>query len=195
MSVTGPEAVEQSFRDRLANGKPSRRTKVWVGVFCVLLLAVWQARPISFWLTKQWISLRFPDVQSITTTDLAGWIDSKSRRAPLLLDVREEEEYELSHLPEAVRIQPGTSPLEALKGLAPDTPVVTYCSVGYRSAIAARLLRDGGHTNVVNLEGSIFQWANEGRPLEDAQGPASRVHPFSSWVRWLVVPSHRAAIP
>ena len=50
-------------------------------------------------------------------------------------------------------------------GIAKDAPIVTYCSVGYRSGKMAERLQAAGYTNVRNLEGSIFKWANEHRPL------------------------------
>ena len=43
-----------------------------------------------------------------------------------------------------------------------------------------------GFTRVYNLEGSIFKWANEHRPLVDRSGPASVVHPYNRiWGRLL----------
>ena len=63
------------------------------------------------------------------------------------------------------------------KGLQSDEKVdlVCYCSVGYRSSIVAeqilKLKEDGQlpqGLRPVNLEGSIFQWASEGRSLTSA---------------------------
>ena len=70
----------------------------------------------------------------------------------------------------------------ALPGVARDIPVVTYCAVGYRSAEFAARLGAAAFTHVQNLEGSIFRWANEHRPLVSDGAPAWRVHPYSkSW--------------
>lgn len=52
-------------------------------------------------------------------------------------------------------------PLKLLADIKPDSHIVVYCSVSYRSSILARRLQDMGFTNVYNLEGSIFKWANE----------------------------------
>ena len=50
---------------------------------------------------------------------------------------------------------------------------------------AAKLQRRG-YTNVHNLEGSIFEWANSGRALSRADGPATAVHPYDAeWGRLL----------
>ena len=59
------------------------------------------------------------------------------------------------------------------------------------SELARRLMKNG-ITNVFNLEGSIFQWANEGRALAGTNGPAAKVHPYND--RWgaLLKPEVRA---
>jgi hypothetical protein len=70
--------------------------------------------------------------------------------------------------------------------LKKETPIVTYCAVGYRSGEMAERLRAAGFTNVRNLEGSIFAWANEHRPLVQENERATRVHPYNGfWGRLL----------
>lgn len=104
-----------------------------------------------------------------------------------LLDVRHREEYAVSHLPGALQIdmhRDEDALREALSKAAPDlspeTPIVVYCSVGWRSAAMARRLSEMGYTQVQNLEGSIFAWAHADLPLENADGPTSTVHPYSA---------------
>ena len=64
---------------------------------------------------------------------------------------------------------------------------VVYCSVGYRSAKAAQELMNSGITGVLNLEGSIFQWANEDRPVFQGTRVVDEVHPYSRfWKRLLL---------
>jgi rhodanese-related sulfurtransferase len=125
---------------------------------------------------------QFPQVQWITTRELADWLEDRHRPPPVLLDVRTVEEWNVSHLPVARRVDPGASAEMALPGAARDVPVVTYCAVGYRSAEFSTRLGAAGFTHVQNLEGSIFRWANEHRPLVSDGAPASRVRPYSkSW--------------
>jgi rhodanese-related sulfurtransferase len=95
----------------------------------------------------------------------------------LLLDVRTREEFEVSHLRGAVHVPPdaAASVLREPK----DRPVVTYCSVGYRSGGFAQKLHAAGFTNVANLEGSIFRWANEGRPVFRGSQEVTEVHPYN----------------
>lgn len=132
----------------------------------------------------------FPAVTSISTESLAAWLATSTRVPPLLLDAREPEEYAVSHLPGARRIDPDVS-AEALaaalpEDLDPHRPVVVYCSVGYRSARVADRLAAVGVRDVRNLEGSIFRWANEGRPVVRDGELVQTVHPYDgTWGRLL----------
>ena len=136
------------------------------------LLAAWFVWPGVTWpAIKARIAKEFPNVKSIGTAELA-----KVQPKPVLLDVRTAAEFDVSHLAGARRMDPEAA--AASVTLPKNTPIVTYCSVGYRSAKFAQRLQEAGFTNVRNLEGSIFQWANEGRPIE----PSAKVHPYNK--RW-----------
>ena len=100
----------------------------------------------------------------------------------MLLDARTEEEYAVSHLDRAQLISPnsdGTLP-ESLREIAKDAPIVVYCSVGYRSAKVAQQMMQAGFCQVFNLEGGLFEWANEGRSMVRDGQPTSSVHPYSA---------------
>jgi rhodanese-related sulfurtransferase len=132
------------------------------------------------------IHAKFPDVSTIQPAELSGWMNDSKRLPPLLLDVREEQEYAVSHLPGAHRAQSDAVAQLRQLGAMEETPIVVYCSVGYRSALMAQKLQKAGFTNVRNLEGSIFAWANEGRPLVNSNGATSGAHPFNAlWGRYL----------
>jgi rhodanese-related sulfurtransferase len=149
-------------------------------------LALLSVRSIDWFLLKQSLRHRFPKVEWITTAQLADWLADKQRQPPVLLDVRTEEEWNVSHLPGARRVEPNASTEKATAGLPKETPIVTYCAVGYRSGSLATELRAAGFTSVRNLEGSIFQWANEHRPLVREDEPVTTVHPYSNlWGRLL----------
>lgn len=131
----------------------------------------------------QTLRQKFPDVPVITTEELAA-IPEADR--PFLLDVRDEKEFVVSHLPGAHRAETNVTGQLTRLGISREDSIVLYCSVGYRSAHMARKLRKAGYENVRNLEGSIFAWANEGRPLVDATGPARGVHPYDrKWGQFL----------
>jgi rhodanese-related sulfurtransferase len=135
---------------------------------------------------KLFVRLRYWNVPEISTKDLASWLTDESRTKPFLLDVRTSAEYAVSHLPGAQRIDPDARITQTLDQFLPDRPIVTYCSVGYRSAELAQRLIAAGRKNIYNMEGSIFQWANEGRPLERDGKPVDTVHPYNnSWGKML----------
>ena len=77
---------------------------------------------------------------------------------PMLLDVREPNEWEIVHLPNAHLIPRAQLP-ERLQEITSARRVVVYCRTGGRSSQATRLLLDLGFTNVRNLSGGITAWA------------------------------------
>jgi rhodanese-related sulfurtransferase len=141
----------------------------------------------------------FPDVRSVSTDELSRWLADSTRERPLLLDAREPAEYAVSHLPGAVQVDPAADAAllaDRFSVVDPARPVVVYCSVGYRSARLAEALERAGFSRVQNLDGSIFRWANEGRPVvrevEGEEVEAEEVHPFdATWGR-LLTPELRA---
>jgi len=137
------------------------------------------------WSIVDWkIAHDFPQVKRITPAQLAAWLQDPKRPPPVLLDVRTAAEYEVSHLQKAERVPPG-SPASVIQ-IPKDQPIVTYCSIGYRSGAFAETLEGAGYTHVLNMEGSIFKWANQGRPVYRDGKPVGKVHPYNeTWGRLL----------
>ncbi len=128
----------------------------------------------------------YPALSHINTATLEEWL--RTDREMLILDARESEEYAVSHLVTARHVDPGAKAV-ALKqqfGDALNVRIVVYCSVGIRSAKLTEQLAKAGFTDVHNLNGSIFQWANEGRPLYCADKRVESVHPYDkNWGKLL----------
>lgn len=122
----------------------------------------------------------YPSVSRVGTDTLASWLQ-QSNPSLLLVDVRSPEEFAVSHLPGAVNLQSVEQIAEAVKMKKPSTTIL-YCSVGFRSSRLAHLLSQQGWRDIVNLEGSIFQWANEGRAVYRDDVPVQKVHPYGK--RW-----------
>ena len=146
------------------------------------------------WALVNWkVRHDFPDVRRIDSTELAQWLNDPHREKPVLLDVRTKAEYDVSHIDKAQRIEPGS---DAKAVAVPrDKPIVTYCSVGYRSAAFAKKLQEAGFKNVQNMSGSIFEWANKGYAMERNGQPVHKVHPYNE--RWgkLLKKELRADVP
>jgi rhodanese-related sulfurtransferase len=85
----------------------------------------------------------------------------------VLVDVREDREFDADHLPGAVHLGKGVIERD-VEGKYPDleTPLVLYCGGGFRSALAADNLQKMGYTNVISMDGGIRDWRGKGYPLE-----------------------------
>jgi rhodanese-related sulfurtransferase len=132
------------------------------------------------------VKKEFPDVTHIDTAAVAELVSKKDGNPVQIIDVREPDEFAVSHLPGAINIPPETDDEALIAAVNPDRPVIVYCSVGYRSSILAQRLQAAGRTNVSNYIGSIFAWANAGHALQTTNGEAKTVHPYDKkWGRYL----------
>lgn len=138
-------------------------------------------------LARAFMRAAFPSVRQLPPTRLAAWLADPSRPHPLLLDVRQPEEFAVSHLTGARRVDAGAAAQAILAQVPADQPIVCYCAAGLRSSVMARRLARAGHREVFNLEGAIFDWACQCRPLERDGQPAREVHPFN-WLGRLMLP-------
>jgi rhodanese-related sulfurtransferase len=135
--------------------------------------------PITWDAVFAWIQRDWPEVPQMSTHELAQRMVVGNGATPLLIDVRTREEYEVSHLPGAIWAETPDQMATALRTASDQQTVVLYCSVGVRSSKAASKLVRSGRANVFNLQGSIFQWANEGRPLVANDRAVHVVHPYN----------------
>jgi len=91
----------------------------------------------------------------------------ESANPPVLIDVREDSEWQTGHLPNAIHLSKGIIERDIEKTI-PDihTPLILYCSGGYRSAIATEQLQKMGYTNVCSMDGGTSAWINAGYPIQ-----------------------------
>ncbi len=165
----------------------SRATLILVAVLSALAgIVLYRGHDLSWRSVKQRIRGEFPAVKQLSTAELAAWLARDEGPRPILLDVRSEAEYRVSHLPGAVLADRGAGDAALPPGVRKDAPIVAYCAVGFRSSAMAERLRLAGYTHVYNLEGSIFEWANQGHPLYRGDEEVRRVHPYDGqWGRLL----------
>ena len=165
----------------------------------LLLFAV--ATSCSYWAWPRYKDLskatshirkRFPEIRQISTEGLARWIRKPRDASLVLLDVRTSEEFAVSHIRGARLIVPGLDPMKSLTDVEKDRTIVAYCSLGHRSSQLVRELQNLGYTNVYNLEGSIFKWANEGRELVRGEECVQTVHPYNDSWGHLLDPIYRS---
>ena len=158
----------------------------------VLLVA---GRPVAFELLRWRIERRFPEVQWLKTEELARRLGDPVQTRPVVLDARTVDEFAVSRLQGALRIDPYRPSLRPLQGFRKDTLVAVYSSAGYRGARVASWLTRAGYSNVQNLSGGIFTWVNEGRPIFRGETPTAQVHPYDRYWGRLVDGKYRAEAP
>ncbi len=110
--------------------------------------------------------------------------------AYVILDTREKGEYEASHIPGAIYVGYKDFDMDRLSGVDKGQKVVVYCSVGYRSEKIGEKLLAAGYLHVYNLYGSLFEWVNQGYPIENGADESTReVHTYNKkWSRWVFNP-------
>jgi rhodanese-related sulfurtransferase len=127
----------------------------------MLILVMFLSGAMLLWPLIQKRFSPMKDVGNLNVTHLINTQDA------VLLDVREESEYALGHLPKAVHI-----PLLQLKGRTDELaklaarPVVAYCASGNRSRAAAGALVKAGCKEIYNLHGGFRAWKDAGLPVE-----------------------------
>jgi molybdopterin/thiamine biosynthesis adenylyltransferase/rhodanese-related sulfurtransferase len=93
------------------------------------------------------------------------------RSDPLIVDVREQDEWDEGRIPGAVHVPRGN--LESrIEALAPerDEAILVYCAAGNRSAFAAKTLGELGYTDVVSLAGGFTDWKRNGFDVDLSKG-------------------------
>jgi rhodanese-related sulfurtransferase len=97
-------------------------------------------------------------IAQISAADLSNWLGSPDKSQPLLLDVRENWEFETCKLPGSLSIPMGNI-MDQAKTLNPDAAVVCICHHGIRSQQVALYLKSIGFSRLYNLQGGIHAWS------------------------------------
>jgi len=108
--------------------------------------------------------LPFDRISEMSVHQLKGWIDSGGSDLQVL-DVRSSGEWRQGHVPGALHLYAPFLP-DHLHSFDRTKAIATYCGSGYRSSIAASLLKRGGFKEVYNIPGSIRAWKAAGYPLQ-----------------------------
>jgi len=84
----------------------------------------------------------------------------------IIVDVREKDEWDESHIPNAVHMSRGTLELE-IEDKFPDRnkTIICHCGGGGRSALAAESLQRMGYKNVRSMAGGLKAWKVAGLPI------------------------------
>lgn len=108
----------------------------------------------------------FNDILNLADTVDAQTVASvKDREDVIVLDVREQWEYDEGHIPDVVLIPMGDVP-NRLAEIPTDKEVIVTCRSGNRSAQITDFLRQQGFDNVHNMDGGILAWEAAGYDVE-----------------------------
>ena len=106
-----------------------------------------------------------PKVREVTLAQARERLKSNPRA--LLVDVREDGEWNDGHAAEAVHLGKGVLERDIEKAVPdPATEIILYCGGGYRSALAAEVAQRMGYGNVSSLIGGYKAMAADGWPMK-----------------------------
>jgi hydroxyacylglutathione hydrolase len=109
----------------------------------------------------------------LTVDELAARLDGEPERRPLVIDVRQANEYAVSHVPGSIHIAAGSLP-DRLGELPSDRPLATICASGLRSSVAGSILRAGGFEDVSWVASGVPAWRAAGYPTVRGEHPENR---------------------
>jgi len=126
----------------------------------------------------------FPDTPEVTVQELLAM---QEEGPATIVDGRDAEEREVSTIPEALPLGQLEGDLERYR----DRPVVVYCTVGYRSGLQAKELREKG-LEAYNLRGGMLAWLHAGQPVVQDGHQTKRVHVYGP--KWDLAPEGYEAV-
>jgi len=106
----------------------------------------------------------------LSLDQLASALAAGGSETPLVLDVRQAGEYADGHVPGSVHLTGGSLP-DRLDELPRERPIAVICASGYRSSVAASLLRRAGFRNVSWVANGVPAWRAQGYPIERGEVP------------------------
>jgi rhodanese-related sulfurtransferase len=110
------------------------------------------------------------EISELDATDARALIETET---PLVLDVREQDEWDAGHAPQARHLA-----MSELGGrideIPNDVPVICVCHGGGRSSRVAMALHRAGY-NAINMRGGMVAWDAAGLPVVDHAGARGEV--------------------
>ena len=165
----------------------------WLLPFGVALVLVSRGGPELDFAVRQLIRIGFDDLRGTLDGGMEAWRgaglpveafpvvmpgDLRKRMStaggPLVLDVREDDEWLDGHIPGAVHIPNGRLPWIEDLPLPKVGPIIVHCGTSNRSTQALSVLARRGFRNLALLEGGFSMWYQSGYEVEQGPGPARK---------------------
>ena len=102
-------------------------------------------------------------MRHFTPLQLQAYLN-ETETAPLLLDVREQWEFDYCNIEDSILIPMGklSSKLDTLKAeIGHERDIIMICHHGIRSRQMGYYMEQAGFTNITNLDGGVEQWAED----------------------------------
>lgn len=141
--------------------------------------------------------ISYKGISQVRNHQFKAWLDSSYKHSiPLIsveelkelpednvfiLDTREDEEFDVSHLKNALHTGYFWFDMRKLYDIPKEAVIVLYCTTGVRAEKIGEKIERGGYKNVFNLYGGILEWVNEGQPVYKSNGvQTSEIHTYNS---------------
>ena len=113
--------------------------------------------------------------------------EAATKKNAIFLDAREKNEYNVSHIKNAIYVGYNNFDMATVKNVAKGTEIIVYCSIGKRSEEIAQKLNKAGYNNASNLYGGIFEWVNlQNEVVDMTNRRTTKVHAYGRfWGQWL----------
>jgi sodium/bile acid cotransporter 7 len=127
----------------------------------------------------------FPEVTSITVEELKKKMNDQRF---IIVDARSSEERAVSFIPTSI----SKEEFDKNRVQYSDASIITYCTIGYRSGIYAKKLREG-KINALNLKGGVLAWAHNSNTFINEEGKTKKqIHVYGE--EWALVPDEYEAV-
>ncbi|RRN76389.1 rhodanese-like domain-containing protein [Pseudoxanthomonas sp. SGD-10] len=153
----------------------------------ILLVLMLKFTHSAFSQTREEEFILFVDSLCNHNTPLISADSLKALKDVVLLDAREKEEFDVSHLRAAKSVGYFWFDMRNVYNIHKDATIVVYCSIGNRSEKIANKLLKFGYKNVYTLYGGIFNWVNAGYPIFRKDGvQTTEIHTYDAkWASWV----------
>lgn len=120
-------------------------------------------------------------------TVTVGELKTNIKQGITLLDTREDDEFEVSHIRHARHVGYIWFDMRKIYDIPKTDTVVVYCAIGNRSERIGEKLQRAGYQHVYMLYGGLYEWVNQGNPVYNRQDiQTTEIHVYDkNWSRWL----------
>ena len=102
-------------------------------------------------------------IQSLTPAEFKALSE---RTKGIIIDVRNKEEFDFAHIPNAIQIGVESADFKTqIDSLDKNKSYFVYCGIGKRSATAISIMQTEGFKNVFGLQGGFLEWKKQELPV------------------------------